>query len=227
MNSQNLTQLQKNLNYNFHNPKLLENALIHRSCLNEHKDLSSNERLEFLGDAVLELVISDFLYTTKPNEPEGILTAARSAIVKTQSLASIAQGLNLGHHLIMSRGEENTGGRNNISLLANTTEAVIGAIYLDGGFDSARKFISEQIIAKADKILENQPLKDNKSRLQEIVQKQGFTSPTYHEISAVGPDHDKTFTVEVRVGDKPIAQGIGKNKQEAEQLAAKNAINLL
>lgn len=227
MNQKNLTDLQKSLNYTFQNLQILENALVHRSCLNEHRDLTSNERLEFLGDAVLELVISDFLFQSKPDEPEGILTAARSAIVKTQSLASIAQNLNLGQYLMMSRGEENTGGRSNISLLANTTEAVIGAIYLDGGFDSAQKFIKDHIITKAEEILGNQPLKDNKSRLQEIVQKQGFTSPTYHEVSAVGPDHDKTFTVEVRVGDKSIAQGIGKNKQEAEQLAAKNAINLL
>lgn len=222
-----LTHLEPILNYHFQDPSILITALTHRSSLNERKGQQSNERLEFLGDAVLELVISHYLYLTRPAEPEGILTASRSAIVRTESLAQIAITLKLGECLIMSRGEENTGGRTNHSLLANATEAIIGSIYLDGGFEAAKKFIEEHIISQATNILEKEPLKDNKSRLQEIVQKQGFSSPVYKEISATGPDHDKTFVVEVTVGDKPIARGSGKNKQEAEQQAAQKAINLV
>ena len=223
----NLTTLQSILQYQFKDDSLLTTALTHRSSLNEHKGSISNERLEFLGDAVLELIISEFLYIEKPTEPEGILTANRSSIVRTESLAQIAQNLKLGEYLIMSRGEENTGGRKNISLLANTTEAIIGAVYLDGGFTNAKSFIENHLIDHARKILATEPLKDNKGLLQELVQKQGFQSPIYKEILAIGPDHDKTFTVEVMVNNKPLSRGTGKTKQEAEQSAAQKALKLL
>jgi ribonuclease III len=222
-----LNSLETTLKYHFHDPLILKTALTHRSSLNENRGQESNERLEFLGDAVLELVISSFLFKTKSKEPEGILTAARSAIVRTESLAVIAEKLNLGKFLIMSKGEEASGGRANQSLLANTVEAVIGAVYLDSNFETAKIFVETHLLDHALSILENQPLKDNKSRLQEIIQRQGFSSPTYQEISSTGPDHEKTFTVSVGVNNKQIATGTGRTKQEAEQNAAAKAISLV
>jgi len=207
--------------------EILVEALSHRSILNEHKNRNSNERLEFLGDAVLELVISDYLFVSRPKEPEGVLTTTRSAMVKTQSLAQVALALHLGDCLFMSRGEETTGGRTNPSLLANSTEAIIGSIYLDGGYSAVSEFIHAKVIPTLNKIILQQPIKDSKSSLQEVAQKQGYASPVYQQISATGPDHSKTFTVSVVINDKQIAQGSGRNKQEAEQQAAKKALELL
>lgn len=211
------------LNYTFKDKALLEKALTHRSFLNEAKVDESNERLEFLGDAVLELIISEFLYNERPDEPEGHLTSARSAIVRTETLALLAQNLKLGESLRMSRGEEKSGGRNNTSLLANTTEAIIGAIYLDGGFEAATSFVSNHLFPLAKQILKGD-LKDSKSLLQEKVQELGYSSPVYTTVSEVGPDHDKVFTVSVAVQDQVLASGEGKSKQAAQQDAAGNAI---
>jgi len=222
-----LTHLEDILNYHFNQKSLLSTALTHRSSLNENKHPESNERLEFLGDAVLELVVSHYLYTHKSEEPEGILTANRSAIVRTESLAIIAKQLNLGDHLIMSKGEEATGGRENRSLLANTLEAVIGAIYLDSNFQTATQFITLHLLSQIDKILQITPIKDNKSHLQELVQKKGYPSPAYQQISATGPDHNKIFIVAVNVNGRQLATGSGRNKQEAEQEAAQKAIALV
>ncbi len=219
--------LESILKYRFNDSSLLVTALTHRSSLNENKGSVSNERLEFLGDAVLELLISDFLYKVKPDEPEGVLTANRSAIVRTESLSTVAQKLKLGDYLIMSKGEETTGGRTNTSLLANTTESIIGAIYLDGGLLHAQNFIDNHLLDHARNILETDPLKDYKGLLQEAVQKKGLPSPTYREISSVGPDHAKTFTIEVLVNNKPLGTGSGKSKQDAEQAAAQKALNLV
>ena len=225
MANNNLDQLQNLLGYRYQNTQLLNTALNHRSYLNESSQSVSNERLEFLGDAVLELVISEYLYLQKPNEPEGTLTAARSAIVRTESLAKVATQLNLGEYLHMSKGEEKSGGRHNVSLLANTTEAIIGSIYLDGGLKSAQDFIHRHVLPLAKNILNNNNLKDPKSLLQEKVQELGFSSPTYTTDNETGPDHNKTFTVTVTVNDRPLATGKGKNKQAAQQDAARQALN--
>ena len=210
----------------FLNPQLLETALTHRSALNERGSTAteSNERLEFLGDAVLELSTTEYLFTEFPQEPEGVLTAYRSALVKTTSLAEVAKSLGLGERLKMSKGEESTGGRNNPSLLADTLEAVIGALYLDQGFTAADTFLRENLFVTVATILKDKLYKDPKSELQEKVQARGFETPNYVVISEAGPDHDKEFTVEVQVGGKPVASGMGKSKQQAQQAAAQAAL---
>ena len=210
----------------FLNPQLLETALTHRSALNERGStaIESNERLEFLGDAVLELSTTEYLFTEFPQEPEGVLTAYRSALVKTTSLAEVAKSLGLGERLKMSKGEESTGGRNNPSLLADTLEAVIGALYLDQGFTAADTFLRENLFVTVATILKDKLYKDPKSELQEKVQARGFETPNYVVISEAGPDHDKEFTVEVQVGGKPVASGMGKSKQQAQQAAAQAAL---
>ncbi len=210
----------------FTNPDLLSTALTHRSALNE-KDTQateSNERLEFLGDAVLELAATRFLFERFPTEQEGVLTAYRSALVKTTSLATVALTLGLGEQLRMSRGEEATGGRANPSLLADTLEAVIGALYLDQGFQAAEEFLHQHLFITVDTILKERLYKDPKSELQERVQAQGKETPTYTVLAEKGPDHNKEFTVSVSVGETMIAQGTGKSKQQAQQAAAQEAL---
>jgi ribonuclease-3 len=222
--SESRNNLEQVIGYQFMDQKLLDLALTHRSYLNEDSTNTSNERLEFLGDAVLELTVSEFLYHHRPDEPEGILTAARSAMVRTETLAEVARQLDLGSVLKMSRGEEKTGGRENESLLANTTEALVGAVYLDGGFAAAREFVARHLIPKADEVLSGS-LKDPKSLLQEKVQELGFSAPTYQTLEAIGPDHSKMFVVAVSaMNQKQLAVGRGKNKQLAQQQAAKNAL---
>lgn len=224
MNPDKLQKLQSQINYQFNDPKLLRRALTHRSYLNEAEQaLKSNERLEFLGDAVLELLISRYLFKNQPQQPEGVLTAARSAIVRTESLAKIAQNLNLGDYLFLSRGEEQTGGRQNEHLLANTTEALVGAIYLDGGLEACQSFIQKNLLPLAQNIL-SKPLKDPKSKLQEKIQAKGYPSPTYQTIKQSGPDHDTNFTIAVIVNGTQLATGQGKNKQSAQQNAARKAL---
>ena len=210
----------------FKTEALLVKALTHRSALNEQNGSAteSNERLEFLGDAVLELITTEFLFEKFPKKPEGILTAYRSALVKTTTLAKIATKLGLGDALFMSKGEEATGGRTNPGLLADTMEAVIGALYLDQGFDVVRTFLVAELFTEIDTILENKLYKDPKSHLQEVVQSLGFDTPVYQVITEKGPDHDKEFTVQVVVGDKPVASGKGTSKQRAQQNAAEQAL---
>lgn len=222
-----IQKLEQILGYQFKDKSFLKQALIHRSCLNQSKYKQSNERMEFLGDAVLELLISHHLYNTLKDSPEGVLTTNRSSIVRTESLALIAKRLNLGEYIIMSKGEETGGGRENISLLANTAEAVTGAVYLDGGFSAAKEFVTKNIISQTKDLVKNKPLKDSKSRLQEVVQSLGFESPIYKQTKAEGPDHSKIFTIAVFVGGKEKAQGTGKNKQEAQQNAAAIALKLM
>jgi ribonuclease-3 len=212
----------------FNNQKLLQEALTHRSFLNENKSLSGhNERLEFLGDAVLELAVSQYLFETFTQEPEGTLTAYRSSLVKTQSLASVAQNLALGQMLHMSKGEELSGGRTNQSLLANTFEAVLGALYLDQGFEVCVTFLQTHLFPQLTTIIHQGSYRDHKSMLQEKVQAQGFPSPSYTVIKEEGPDHNKEFTVKVRVGDQDIVSGSGKSKQLAQQDAARQALEIL
>ncbi len=226
MNPNSLTDLQKRIDYLFRDQTLITTALTHRSTLNEQGVKESNERLEFLGDAVLELVITNFLYESRPNDPEGFLTAARSAVVRTESLSEIAKQLKLGEALHMSKGEAMGGGRENPSLLENSLEALVGAIFKDGGFEQASHFIAKFIIPKAKEILSKNELKDSKSLYQEKIQSQALT-PAYKVVKEEGPDHDKTFEVAVYVNDQETGRGKGRSKQEAEQQAAKKALNLI
>lgn len=210
----------------FQNEALLIQALTHRSALNENNGSAekSNERLEFLGDAVLELITTKFLFEKFPNEPEGTLTAYRSALVKTTTLAQVATKLGLGEALFMSRGEEATGGRTNASLLADTMEAVIGALYLDQGIEVVESFLNTELFTEIDAILKNKLYKDPKSHLQEVVQALGFDTPLYEVVTEKGPDHDKEFTVQVLVNGTSVAVGSGSSKQRAQQDAAQKAL---
>lgn len=214
-----------NLENSFSDKDLYLQALTHRSWVNEHSGArSSNERLEFLGDAVLEFVVSSHLYKIFPDKEEGYLTALRANLVNTVNLSQVAKSLNLGEKIYLSKGEEETGGRENSSILADTVEAVIGAIFLDAGLDAVTDFIHKNIFnGLEDKLRE--PLKDPKSLLQEIVQSRGIAAPRYDVIKEEGPDHAKTFTVEVKFDSKTQGLGSGKNKSEAEQEAAKNALS--
>ena len=216
-----------NLENIFSDKNLYQKALTHKSWVNEHSNIrSSNERLEFLGDAVLEFVVSAHLYQNFPEKEEGYLTALRASLVNTVNLSLVAKSLDLGKKIFLSKGEEETGGRENDSILADTVEAVIGAIFIDSGLDSATKFIKENILSGLEKKLK-EPLKDPKSMLQEIVQSKGIAAPRYEVVGEEGPDHDKIFTVDVRFDSKTQGTGTGKNKSEAEQEAAGKAISAL
>lgn len=221
-----LSELQKKIGIVFKDEDLLKNAFIHRSYLNEHKEFSgqSNERMEFLGDSVLSLVVSSHLFTKLPDSPEGELTQFRAALVRTETLANLARQLNLGSYLMLSKGEEETEGRANSSILANTFEALIGAIYLDQGIDSAHKFIDQTILANWQKLLET-AVTDSKSKLQETLQKIYHESPSYNLISSWGPDHARNFEMGVYLKTKLLGRGVGKNKQEAAQKAAEDALS--
>lgn len=209
----------------FQDKATLHKALVHRSYLNENpNELESNERLEFLGDAVLEYIVSDFLYHKFVKQDEGHLTALRAKLVNTNALSLVAQRLNLGNLLYLSRGEEKMGGRTNKALLANTTEALIGAIYLDQGPDTTSSFIEDFVLDSLDEIVKHS-LKDPKSMLQEYVQAQGLPAPVYKTTAEVGPDHQKQFTVQVIINKEPFAVGSGASKQIAAQDAAKSALD--
>lgn len=208
----------------FKNPALLEEAFVHRSAVNESKGTVSNERLEFLGDAVLELATTIFLYKRLPDVPEGILTSFRSSLVKKTTLAKVALNLGLGDMLKMSRGEEAMGGRKNPALLENTFEAFIGALFLDQGFDACYAFLDENLFIRFDEINDNNLHRDDKSLLQESVQAQGKPTPVYETLESHGPDHDKTFKVAVSVDAHRLGVGEGKSKQEASLRAAKAAL---
>jgi ribonuclease-3 len=212
----------------FKHPALLTTALTHRSYLNENRSVKEhNERLEYLGDAVIELAVSQFLYHSLPDKPEGELTAIRSALVRTETLASVAISLELGQNLRMSKGEIASGGRDNIALLANTFEAVIGALYLDQGFKPVIAFLNQHLFPKIKEIITKNLYKDFKSTLQETIQSQGKPTPEYEVVSQTGPDHDKVFVVAVRIDGQIIAQGSGKSKQHAQQAAAAGALEKL
>ncbi len=204
---------------------LFERVFIHRSYVNEHRQekLESNERLEFLGDAVLELVTTEYLYKNFDN-PEGDLTNWRSALVKGTTLATIAAELDLGQYLKLSRGEEKSGGREKDYLLANTVEALIGFIYLQGGYPKAQLFIHRFILVKLQEILEKKLHIDSKSFFQETSQDQLGITPTYDVLHHEGPDHQKTFTMGVYLEEELIGQGKGSSKQAAEQNAARDAL---
>ncbi|MEX0887870.1 MAG: ribonuclease III [Patescibacteria group bacterium] len=217
--------IEKILAVKFRNPDLLENAFVHRSYLNENSDFPfpSNERLEFLGDAVLEQVVSDFLYHRYPSLPEGELTALRAALVKTESLSEESRRLKLGQELLLSKGEELSGGRDNPYLLANTFEAAIGAIYLDQGIKAAGEFIHRELLYKAEESL-RAGVKDPKSRFQEISQARFNTTPHYRVVKEWGPSHDHRFLTAVYLKTKKINEGEGRSKKEAEENAARRAL---
>lgn len=221
-----LTALQKILNVTFTDTKVLLSAITHRSYLNEHREATwdHNERLEFLGDAVLELVVTDFLFAKYAEKPEGELTAIRAALVNTVSLAAAAERLGVNDFLLMSKGESKDVGRARQYILANSFEACIGAIYIDQGYDKAKEFIADRLFAKTDEIVRKRLWQDAKSRFQELSQEHASITPTYETVGQSGPDHDRVFTVGVFLRQEKVAEGTGRSKQEAEQQAAERAI---
>ncbi|OGG58419.1 ribonuclease III [Candidatus Kaiserbacteria bacterium RIFCSPHIGHO2_01_FULL_56_24] len=214
------------IGFTFADKRLLETAFTHRSYLNENRapGREHNERLEFLGDAVLELVVTRFLYDKYPEKPEGELTAFRAALVNTQSIADAAAKLGMNEFLLLSRGEAKDTGRARGIILANAFEALIGALYLDQGYDAAYAFIAAQLFHKTDEVVEKRLWQDAKSKLQEIAQELLSVTPTYDIVNQTGPDHDKRFVVKVQLGAEKAALGEGRSKQEAEQDAAQKAL---
>jgi ribonuclease-3 len=218
-------ELETKLQLSFTNKDLLHQAFYHRSYLNEARHIKqSNERLEFLGDAILSFLTSKYIYALYPEFPEGTLTNIRSSIVKTTSLGETAQILGFGDLLFLSHGEEDSGGRKNLSLLADSFEAFLGALYLDQGIDVANTFLVTSLFPKTEEIVKTKSYLDFKSYLQEVVQESKKVSPTYRVAKSEGPDHDKTFYIEAVTGEAILGSGVGKSKQEGEQEAAKNAL---
>jgi len=223
----NYTDFAKNrLKINFSDTNLLITALTHRSYVNEHKKSATahNERLEFLGDAVLELVSTDYLFNNYPDQPEGILTNWRAALVRTESIAAAAELLGFLPLIRMSKGEKRGSARAHQVIMADAFEAVIGAIYLDQGYPAAANFINQNILSKMQTILSEGSWRDPKSHLQELAQRSDGTTPAYKVLSEEGPDHDKTFTLGVYIGGKLKGTGTGHSKQEAQTIAAQQAI---
>lgn len=209
----------------FKNPQLLDQAFTHRSFLNETKEkIESNERLEFLGDSILSFVVSKHLFTTYPDYKEGVLTNLRSLLVNTKSLAEIGKTLELGQHLKLSRGEEESKGRENETLLANCFEAVIGALFLDQGIEAVEEFLLKNLLPRAETLATQSTLKDPKSLLQEMIQANKQRSPVYKVLEEEGPPHAKVFTIGVFVEEILIGKGMGKSKQEGEEKAASSAL---
>ena len=224
-----MQELEKKLNYTFRDPGLLSEALSHSSYANEHRSagLRSNERLEFLGDSVLGFVTAEFLFLQHPDLPEGDLTRIRAALVCEQSLYEVARKLDLGRYLKLGRGEEAGGGRERTSILADATEAVFAAVYLDGGIGAASALIHRCLLdAEKEEVVEERR-RDYKTALQELVQRQADQVLTYRMIGEEGPDHDKTFLAEVLLNGTQVGTGSGHSKKEAEQSAAKAALRKL
>ncbi len=221
-----IAALQKTLGVNLENPGLLEQALVHSSYVNENPSLVSghNERLEFLGDAVLDCIVADKLYQDLPDLSEGDLTRLRAALVRRDTLAGIARGINLGDFLSMGKGEEASGGRDKALNLAGALEAVIAAVYLDRGLMVTAELVLRLLSDKWTKVVHQGTSIDSKSRLQEIMQSRWQLTPAYRLIEETGPDHDKTFTVEVLAGSRVIGSGTGKSKKLAETEAARSAL---
>jgi ribonuclease-3 len=224
-----INTVQKRLDLHFNDATLLQRALTHRSYLNENPDhpLEDNERLEFLGDAVLDFITGEFLYHRYPEMSEGQLTSLRSALVRTEKLAEFSNLIDLGQYLYMGKGEEDSGGRNRAPILCGAFEALVGGLYLDQGFQAVTDFVLPFISPEADKILETRSDKDAKSLFQELAQSWSKITPTYHSIAEVGPDHAKEFTVGAYLGDICYGQGTGPNKQQAAQAAARAALTTL
>lgn len=219
--------LEDSLKYNFKNKELLLNALTHSSFANEIRDPhASNERLEFLGDSVLSVIVADYIFSQFPEKPEGELTKLRASLVCEKSLCSFSKDLGLGEFLRLGKGEDLNGGRNRPSILADAFEAVLAAMYLDGGMEVARRHVMRFVIDEL-KHTEDEVFKDYKTSLQEIIQQNPEEQLSYVLTNESGPDHDKSFTVEVHLNSNVIGTGIGKNKKQAEQAAAKQALILM
>ena len=221
-----MKNLEERLGYQFQNRTLLENALTHSSYANEHRDagMPSNERLEFLGDSVLGMVVADHLYREHPQMPEGELTRTRAAMVCEDSLVEVARALDLGRCLRLGKGEDAGGGRERPSILADATEAVIAAIYLDGGIAQARRVIRALILGNEEELSAS---RDYKTALQELIQKESGSKLTYRLVAETGPDHAKRFTMEVELNGTTVGAGEGRTKKAAEQAAARAAIAAL
>ncbi|MBI4086391.1 ribonuclease III [Candidatus Kaiserbacteria bacterium] len=221
-----LDTLQQVLGVTFADVTYLLSAVTHRSFLNENREAtqSHNERLEFLGDAVLELIVTDFLFAKYPDKQEGELTAIRAALVNTNTLSSLSTSLGVNEYLLLSKGEAKDVGRARQYILANTFEAIVGAMYLDQGYELARDFVARELFPRTDEIVEKRLWQDPKSRFQERAQEVTGITPSYQTLKEQGPDHDRTFTVGVFLGKDCIAQGEGRAKQEAEQKAAENGL---
>lgn len=221
-----IKKLEKQLGLSFENKDLLVQAFCHRSYLNENPNfpLGQNERLEFLGDAVLELVVTEHLFENYPDNPEGDLTDWRSALVNTKSLARTSKKLKLGRYLLLSNGEKKERGKAKQYMLADTFEALIGAIYMDGGYDKAKYFIGKHLLCELPRIISLELFKDPKSELQEIAQDKVGVTPVYKVISEEGPDHEKKFSMGVFLNKEKLAEGEGSSKKEAEEEAAQKAL---
>jgi ribonuclease-3 len=224
-----ISSIEAALSLTFSDKALLRRALTHRSYINENPDylLEDNERLEFLGDAVLDFITGEYLYHRFPEMAEGRLTNLRSALVRTETLAQFAVELKLGDHLFLGRGEEESGGRERLAILCDAFEALLGALYLDSGIEATREFVCKIIEPALQEILNLDTAKDAKSRLQELAQSHFRITPVYRTIKEQGPDHAKEFTVEALVGDKIYGQGQGFSKQMAAQAAAEQALDVL
>jgi ribonuclease-3 len=221
-----LAKFESSIGITFSNKELLQRAFTHRSYLNEHpdEDILHNERLEFLGDAILELVVTDYLFSKFPDRPEGDLTAIRAALVNTVSISQAAAKLEAGSYLRLSKGEAKDTGRGRQFILANTYEAIIGAIYLDQGYEPADTFITDTLLTATDELVADNSWRDAKSIFQETAQEHVSVTPTYETLEESGPDHDKDFLVGVFLGAKQVATGTGKSKQEAQSSAAEAAL---
>ena len=222
-----IKDLEEALGYRFRNISLLQNAVTHSSYANErwHNSLLSNERLEFLGDSVLGMLVAEYLYRNFPNRPEGELTRMRADMVCEKTLAAAADRIGLGSHLLLGHGEEQTGGRRRSSILADAMESVIAASFLDGGLNAALSIIRRFILVEVP--LSSFRNEDFKTELQELVQKKKDQTLTYTLLSESGPDHDKRFEVELKLNNEAVGRGIGSSKKRAEQMAAKNALEVL
>ena len=223
-----VSPFEEKIGVTFNDKSLLVQALTHRSYINENRKfpLDHNERLEFLGDAVLELAVTRYLFITHPDKPEGDLTAYRAALVNTSSLANASREIGVNDFLLLSRGEAKDMGRARNYILANAFEAVAGAIYMDQGYEAAEKFIGKILFPKLPEIIEKSLYQDAKSRFQEFAQDKAGITPNYETLEEIGPDHDKKFTVGVFLGEEMVAQGEGKSKQDAEQIAARNGLEV-
>jgi len=223
-----IKEFEKKLGVLFKDINILKSAFIHRSYINEHKEinLEHNERLEFLGDAVLELAVTDFLFTKYPNSTEGDLTAYRAALVNTNSLSEAASSLGINEYLLLSKGESQDIGRARQYILANTFESVVGALYIDQGYGAAQKFISDNLFNLIDEIISKRLWQDSKSYFQEKAQEYVGVTPNYELVEENGPDHDREFIIGVYLNKEMVSKGVGRSKQEAEQDAARSALEI-
>lgn len=220
-----LQPLADKLGITFNDATLVDRAFVHRSYLNENKQFSeSNERLEFLGDAIISFIVALYLYNKFPHANEGDLTNYRASLVSRKFLGGVGISLELGNYLYLAKGEEDAGGRNNATVLSNTFEALIGVVYLDLGIESATKIVEELVLSSIDEIISTKSYRDHKSALQEVVQSKFHKPPVYKVANEEGPEHAKTFTVTVTINDQVIGTGQGRSKQTAEQEAAKQAL---